>query len=195
MKTIEVKGHLRESLGSKSAKQLRREGQVPCVVYGGSEVVHFYGDERELNKLLYTPNVYLVTLNLGSKTIQAVVREAQFHPVSDHTIHMDFTEVANDKTVNISMPVRLTGSAAGVKSGGTLKQNAKKLKVRGVVSKLPDEIMIDVTELRLAQSIKVGDLKIEGLEIAEAPNRVVVEVKSTRKAVADEGAAAAPAKK
>ncbi|MEZ4721427.1 MAG: 50S ribosomal protein L25, partial [Flavobacteriales bacterium] len=129
MKTIEIKGHLRESVGSKTAKQLRREGQVPCVLYGGAENTHFHADLRELNKLIFTPNVYQVNLELGGKSTIAVMREPQYHPVSDDLIHLDFVEVVAGTPISMRIPVHLHGNSIGVKNGGVLRHNAKKLLV------------------------------------------------------------------
>lgn len=185
MKTIEINGHLRGTLGSKTAKELRREGHVPCVVYGGGENVHFHADERELNKLVYTPDVYLITIKLGDKEVKAVLREAQYHPVSDKTLHMDFIEVVPGKTVALKLPVDLTGNSVGVKNGGVLRRNAKTLYVRGLVETLPDTIAIDITKMKIGATIKVGDLSIPGVEMLEASNRVVVAIKTSRKAVSE----------
>ncbi len=185
MKTIEIKGHLRGTLGSKTAKELRREGHVPCVVYGGGENVHFHADERELNKLVYTPDVFLITIKLGDKAVKAVLREAQYHPVSDKTLHMDFIEVVPGKTVALKLPVDLTGNSVGVKNGGVLRRNAKTLYVRGLVETLPDTIAIDITKMKIGSTIKVGDLSIPGVEMLEASNRVVVAIKTSRKAVSE----------
>jgi len=125
MKTIEINGHLREAVGSKSAKQLRREGQVPGVVYGGGSNIHFYADERELNKLVYTPDVFKITLNLDGQKTVAVLREAQYHPVSDKMLHIDLVQVVAGSPVTIQLPVALTGNSIGVKNGGVLRKNAK----------------------------------------------------------------------
>lgn len=186
MKTIELKGHLREALGSKTAKDLRREGQVPCVVYGGATNLHFHADERELNKLIYTPNVYLVKLDVDGKQVDAVLREAQFHPVKDNTTHVDFVEVSADKPVTVMLPVALAGTSVGVRSGGVLRKNAQKLAVRGLIADIPAELTIDISSLKIGSSIKVSDLSFKGMEFMEAPNRVIVAVKTSRKAVAEE---------
>jgi len=193
MKTIEIKGHLRGSLGSKDAKLLRREGQVPCVVYGGGENIHFHADIRELNKLVYTPEVYLVTLNLDGKMVKAVVRDAQYHPVGDQMLHMDLTQIVDGKPVSIQLPVHVNGTAVGVKAGGTMRQSASRLSVRGQVDTLPDSIEIDVTNLKIGGMVKVGDLKVAGVEFMEAANRVVVAVRTSRKVVAEGEEEAAPA--
>lgn len=194
MKTIEIKGHLRESVGSKTAKELRREGQVPCVLYGGEKNVHFHADIRELNKLILTPNVYQVNLELNGKHTIGVMREPQFHPVHDQLIHLDFIEVVAGTPVAMRIPVHLEGSSVGVKSGGVLRHNAKKLLVRGLIENIPDEIMIDITSMKIGDSKKVGDISIKNLDILESSNRVAVSIKTSRKAVAEtetEDAAAA----
>jgi len=186
MKTIEIKGHLREAVGSKNAKDLRREGHVPCVVYGGSENIHFHTDERELNKLVYTPDVYLINLNLDGNTVQAVLREAQYHPVKDNILHMDFVQVLDGKPVSLMLPVVLTGNAIGVRNGGVLRRNAKRLYVKGMVNDLPETLTIDITKMRIGHSKKVADLDFPGVEMLESGNRVVVAIKTSRRAVADE---------
>jgi len=183
MKTIEIKGHLRESLGTKTAKQLRREGQVPCVAYGGESNVHFYADERELNKLIYTPNVYQVNLDVDGKKLLAVMRNPEFHPVKDNLLHLDFIEVLPGKLTTMRIPLTLTGASIGVKNGGVLRHNAKKLLVRGLIENIPDEIVVDISKMKIGDSKKVGGLDIENLEILESSNRVVVAVKTSRKAV------------
>lgn len=188
MKTIEIKGHLRESLGTKTAKQLRREGQVPCVAYGGESNVHFYADERELNKLIYTPNVYQVNLDVDGKKLVAVMRNPEFHPVKDNLLHLDFIEVLPGKLTTMRIPLTLTGASIGVKNGGVLRHNAKKLLVRGLIENIPDEIVVDISKMKIGDSKKVGELDIENLEILESSNRVVVAVKTSRKAVTTDDA-------
>ena len=186
MKTIEIKGHLRESLGTKTAKQLRREGQVPCVAYGGDKNVHFHSDERELNKLIYTPNVYQVNLDIDGQKLIVVMRNPEFHPVKDNLLHLDFIEILPGKLTTMRIPLNLTGASAGVKNGGVLRHNAKKLLVRGLIENIPDEILVDITTMAIGDSKKVGELDIKDLEILESDNRVVVAVKTSRKAVTTE---------
>jgi large subunit ribosomal protein L25 len=186
MKTIEINGHLRESLGTKNAKQLRREGQVPCVVYGGEKNTHFYADERELNKLIYTPNVYQVLLDIDGTKVNAVMRNPEFHPVKDNLLHLDFIEVLSGKPTTMRIPLTLTGVSIGVKNGGVLRHNAKKLLVRGVIENIPDEIAIDITDMKIGTSKKVGEIDIKDLEVLESSNRVVVAIKTSRKAIVEE---------
>jgi large subunit ribosomal protein L25 len=184
MKTIEINGHLREAVGSKSAKELRREGQVPGVVYGGGSNIHFYADERELNKLVYTPDVFKITLNLDGQKTVAVLREAQYHPVSDKMLHIDLVQVVDGSPVTIQLPVALTGNSIGVKNGGLLRKNAKKLLVKGMIDDLPETISIDITKMKIGHVKKVGELSFKGVEFLETDNRVVVAIKTSRKAVA-----------
>ena len=186
MKTIEINGHLRESLGTKNAKQLRREGQVPCVVYGGEKNTHFYADERELNKLIYTPNVYQVLLDIDGTKVNAVMRNPEFHPVKDNLLHLDFIEVLSGKPTTMRIPLTLTGASIGVKNGGVLRHNAKKLLVRGVIENIPDEIAIDITDMKIGTSKKVGEIDIKDLEVLESSNRVVVAIKTSRKAIVED---------
>ncbi len=186
MKTIEINGHLRESLGTKNAKQLRREGQVPCVVYGGEKNTHFYADERELNKLIYTPNVYQVLLDIDGTKVNAVMRNPEFHPVKDNLLHLDFIEVLSGKPTTMRIPLTLSGASIGVKNGGVLRHNAKKLLVRGVIENIPDEIAIDITDMKIGTSKKVGEIDIKDLEVLESSNRVVVAIKTSRKAIVEE---------
>lgn len=186
MKTIEIKGHLRETTGGKSTKELRREGHVPCVVYGGEKNVHFYSDERELMKLVYTKDVYRIKFELDGTNVEAVLREAQYHPVKDNILHMDFVEVVPGKQVSITLPVLLDGSSVGIRNGGVLRRNAKKVFVRGKIEDIPESIKIDISEMSIGDSVKVGDLSIPGIEILEAANRVVVAVKTSRRAIAEE---------
>lgn len=185
MNKIEIKGHLRETVGASSAKQLRREGQVPCVAYGGEENIHFYADIRELNKLIYTPDVFQVELDIDGKKISAVIRNPEFHPVHDQLIHLDFIQILPGKVVTLRIPVRLEGNSIGVKNGGVLRHNAKKLLVRGQIDDIPNEITIDISPMRIGHSKKVGDLSIPNLEILESSNRVLVAVKTSRKAIAE----------
>ncbi len=182
MKSIELKGVVRESIGKKNSKKLRREDKVPCVLYGGEQNVHFAVNSNSLRDLVYTPNVYLVDLEIDGKSYKAIVKDLQFHPVSDAILHMDFLEIFEDKAVEISIPVSLQGLAAGVKAGGKLQTLNRKLKVRALPSFLPDNLEIDVTNLALGKSIKVGDVSFENIEILNDNNTVIASVKLTRAA-------------
>ena len=183
MKIVEVKGSLRETVGKTNSKNLRKQDQVPCVLYGNGENVHFHTHENSFKEIVYTPNAYLVKLDIGGKTFDAVLRDIQFHPVSDKIIHADFYQVHEKEPVWMRMPVVLTGNAIGVLNGGRLVQKMRKVKVKGLASQLPDEIKIDITELAIGKSIKIADLQFEGIEFMEPANAVVVLIKTARAAV------------
>jgi large subunit ribosomal protein L25 len=182
MKTIEIKGLKRETLGKKATKQLRNEDNVPCVLYGGEEVLHFYADSKEFRKLIYTPHVYIVKVNVDEKTVNAIIKDAQFHPVSEEVLHIDFLQIFEDKPVVIDVPVKLEGFAEGVRAGGKLQLEKRKLTVKALPKNLPDNLTINIDNLKLGSTRKVGDLTFENLELLNAKNAVVVSVKLTRAA-------------
>lgn len=171
-----------DQLGKKATKGLRREGLVPVVLYGGSETQHFVVKADDINKLIYTPNIYLIELDVEGKLIKAVLKEVQFHPVSDKTLHADLYEVSEDKPIVMSVPVVLNGHAVGVKAGGKLVREKRNLRVRAVYDKIPENLVIDVTNLKLGKTIQVHELSFEGLELVDAPQAVVCAVKQTRAA-------------
>lgn len=182
MKVFELKGEIRKELGKKATKQLRKEEKVPCVLYGGEENIHFVVDLKAFDKLLYTPNTYIVKLNLGGKEVQAVLRETQFNPVNDKAIHADFYQVFEDKAVAVNIPVKVSGLAKGVQAGGKLSVSMRKLMVKGLVKDLPDTLPVDVTNLELGKSIQVHQLNYENLELLNAKNAVVAQIRLTRAA-------------
>lgn len=186
MKTFDLKGEIRDDFGKKAARAYRREGLIPCVVYGGhnEKNVNFVVKNGDVRNLIYTPEIYLVNLDLGEKKMQAVLREIQFHPVKDTILHIDFLHVFEDVPVEIELPVRLEGLAEGVRAGGKLSLDMRQLKVRAVPSKLPDEIVINVENLGLGKTIQVGDLEFDGIELLNAKNAVVCRVHLTRAAKA-----------
>lgn len=187
MKSIELKGAVRTSIGKKDSNRLRREEKTPCVLYGGKENVHFSLEKLSLKQLVYTPDVFLVDLEIEGAKHKAVLKDLQFHPVTDEIIHIDFLEIFDDKAVEISIPVALKGLAAGVKAGGKLQTLNRKLKVKALPKDLPDTLDIDITKLTLGKSIKVGDVSFENIEMLNAKNTVIAAVKLTRAA---KGAAA-----
>ena len=191
MKTIAVKAAKRADFGKKAAKAVRREGLIPCVLCGNGETVSFSVDPREIKPLIYTPNSYIVEFDFDGKTEKAVLREAQFHPVREEILHLDFYRIADGKPVSIAIPVRLTGNAEGVKVGGKLALSARKLTVSALVENLPDEIVVDVTPLGVGKTIFVGDLKMENIKFVTPATTAVCAVRVTR---ASRGAAAAEGK-
>lgn len=192
MKVFELKGTVRTDLGKKATKADRAGDNVPCVLYGGAENVHFTATASDLRKLIYSPEVYIVNLSVDGKACKAIMKSLQFHPVSDRVLHIDFLEVSENKPVIVEIPVQLNGLAEGVKAGGKLALEMRKLRVKGLYNNFPEKINIDVTSLGLGKSIQVGALSLENLEILNAKNAVVAQVKLTRAA---RGAAAAAAAK
>lgn len=192
MKTFELKGEVRTDLGKKSSKAARVGESVPCVLYGGAENVHFTSAASDLRKLIYSPDVFVVELEVAGKKCNAVMKALQFHPVTDKVLHIDFLQVTETKPVVVEIPVKLEGLAEGVKAGGKLALEMRKLRVKGLYTNIPERIVIDVTSLGLGKSIQVGSVSVENLEILNAKNAVVAQVKLTRAA---RGAAAAAASK
>lgn len=185
MKSLTLEGTIREELGSKSAKQLRRDGHVPCVIYGGEEPVHFSAPAGDFRNLVYTPEAYVTEVKLGDKTVKAVMRDIQFHPVTDDIEHIDFIQLVDGKAVAVEVPVNLIGNARGVRNGGKLKINIRKLKVKATEENLPESIDLNIENLRIGQSVKVGEVKKEGFEVLNAENAVIVSIKTSRNAVDD----------
>lgn len=184
MKTYELKGEIREDFGKKAARSYRGEGLIPCVVYGGSNEknINFVVKKGDVRNLIYTPEVYLINLVLDGKPMKAILKEIQFHPVKDNILHIDFLHVFPNVPVVIELPVRLEGLAAGVKSGGKLSLDMRKLKVKALADKIPQELVINVDALELGKSIQVGELNFEGLELLTPKNAVVCRVSLTRAA-------------
>ena len=182
MKTIEIKGTAREVGGKKAAKLLRKQGLVPCNLYGElkdekglPKAIAFSVSEAELRKLIYTPDID------GQQCI-AILKEAQFHPVKDNVLHVDFYQITDEKPIVMEVPIKLNGLAEGVKAGGKLSASVRKLKVKAVHTAIPERLDIDVTSLQLGKTIKVADLHFEGLELVTSPSVVVCQVKMTRNA-------------
>jgi large subunit ribosomal protein L25 len=191
MKTMELKGSARETLGTKDAKKLRQAGRVPGVLYTGAENIHFYIDEIPLGKAIYTPETYRIKLDISGKGYDTVIKDIQFHPITDKITHIDFIQLYEDKAAEITLPVIVTGSAEGVKAGGRLVIGRRNLKVRALPKHLPESIILNVDALKIGDSIKVEDIQISGLALVEAPNVVVVAVKTARAVVEETPVAAA----
>lgn len=187
MQSVTIKGTVRTDLGSKYAKAVRAEGQVPCVVYGGNEPIHFSAPILAFRDLVYTAEARVANIELDGKTIQAVIQDMQFHPLTDQLIHMDLIEVVEGKAVTIDVPVMMTGNARGVRNGGKLKSVLRSLRIKGHINDLPSVIEHDITDLRIGQSVRVSDVKAgKPFEILNAEAAVVVTIKMSRKAVADD---------
>ena len=191
MQTLNLIAAARPDFGKTAAKAVRRQGMIPCSLCGNGETVAFSVDAKAVKPLIYTPNSYIVELEFDGKTEKAVMREVQFHPVREEILHIDFYRVVDGKPVAIAVPVRLTGTAEGVKVGGKLALSARKLTVSGMLDKLPDEIVVDVTSLGVGKTIFVGDLEFDGLKFITPATAAVCAVRVTR---ASRGAAAAEGK-
>ena len=180
MQTVSLSGSLRENVGKKDAKKHRREGNVPCVLYGGKEQYHFIIPEKALNKVIFTPNTYLIDLDIDGKKFNAILQDVQYHPVTDKILHIDFLEIFDDKPVMLSVPLHFTGVSKGVLKGGRLVRKYRKLRIKGLIKDLPDEVVVDITELNIGDSIKISDLKRENIEFLDVPTSVAVAVKTQR---------------
>ncbi len=220
MKTFELKGTPRENLGKKMSKNLRKQGMIPAVLYGQEPVALPYtekmnageklveiGDGKGIivtdfsvsfdgvRKLIYTPEIHLVSIEMGDgRKVNAILKEIQFHAVSDAILHLDFQEVFADKPVEMHVPVELIGHAVGVKAGGKLTQAMRKLKVKGLAEQIPEKLTVNVDHLELGKTIKVGELQFDHVELISPKNAVVCAVKMTRAAQSAAGAAAAAEK-
>ncbi len=189
MKEISISGQKRENLGKKASKTLRKEGFVPCNLYGEKKddkglpvALAFASSFSELRKLIYTPHIYVVRINIDGTDHTAVLKEIQFHPVTDAPLHVDFYEVNDQKPITIGIPVKLVGLAQGVRDGGRMNLSIRKIDVTAPYQIIPEHLDVDVTSLCIGKSIKVGQLSFEGLEIATSKDVVVCSVKMTRNA-------------
>ena len=183
MKTAQLSGSLRANVGKKDAKALRNEGLVPCVLYGQGEQTHFAVKRVPLEKLVFSPDVYQIELDIDGKKAKAIIRELQQHPTKDTVQHIDFLELNDAKEVRVKLPVRLSGSSRGVRAGGKLMQVFRHMQCQGLPSALPEEISIDISPMSIGQSFRVSNIEIPGVKILDPANAVVVAVKMARGAV------------
>lgn len=187
MKSITINGLKRESVGKVATKALRNAGKVPCVVYGGDEPIHFSADELAFNKLVYTPDVHTVVVELGDgKKVNAVLQDIQFHPVTDRILHADFYQIFDDKEVMMEIPVRVVGNSRGVKNGGVLRIVNRRLRVKAIPENLPDFIEIDITEMKIGDIRTVASVMNDAYKIMHEENRTILQVRTSRTAIADE---------
>lgn len=180
MKTVSMSGLLRANVGKKDAKLTRVSGNVPCVVYGGKEELHFAVGEKELETIIFTPYTFLVNLDVEGKKISAIVQDVQYHPVTDKTLHVDFLEVTPGKPIITSLPIRIEGNSVGVLRGGKLVKKFRKLKVKGLIEHLPDEIKINISKMEINDAVKVSDITVPNVQLLDIPNNMVVSVAPTR---------------
>ncbi|WP_109301647.1 50S ribosomal protein L25/general stress protein Ctc [Aquimarina sp. AU474] len=187
MKSLTINASQRESVGKKATKALRNAGQVPCVIYGGDTIVHFAAPEIAFKNLVYTPDVHTVVIALDNGTkINAILQDIQFHPVTDKIIHIDFVEIFDNKPITMEIPFRTVGSSRGVRNGGVLRFNLRRIKVKGLASKLPDVIEGDITQLKIGNKLSVTDIASDDFTILHPENTVVCMVKTSRVAVEEE---------
>ncbi len=199
MKSISINGTKRAAQTKQENIQLRAEGKVPCVLYGGKEQIHFSTPALSLKGLVYTPNVFTVELNVEGTTYKAMMKDIQFHPVTDKIQHIDFLEIDETKKITMDIPVKISGNAVGVRAGGQLTTKSRQLKVSALPKDLPDSIDISIDKLEIGDDVRVKDIVIPGVEILNSPNNVITGVKTTRAAASaattDAKAAATPAAK
>lgn len=188
MKSIALKGNKRTDRGSSDANILRKDEKIPAVLYGGKENIHFTVSEIPFGKVINSPNVYFVNLDIDGTAFTAIIKDIQFHPTTDKPLHVDFLEVLPGKAVTLTLPIKITGTSKAVMAGGKLRTVTRRLRVRGVAEALPEFITVDITKLKMGQSVKVGDLKVDGLTFLDAANAVVVAIKMSRAAMSAAGA-------
>jgi len=195
MKTVEIIGYRRANLGKADAQKVRDDGNVPCVLYGGNEQVHFSAPMILFRDLVYTNEAHFVHLNIEGEECQAILQEVQFHPVSEIMLHADFLKISGDRKIKMQIPVRLVGLAPGVSKGGALVRKRAALKVYALPKDMPDHIDVDVSDLDFHHAIKVADIKIDKLEFLDPKAAAIaaVEVPRAAKMAAEEAAAATPA--
>ena len=190
MKTVSLSGSLRENVGKKDAKALRRAEMVPCVMYGaGQEQIHFATEAKNFKKILFTPECYIINFTINGKTYSTILQEAQYHPVTDNVMHADFLIVNENNPITVVLPIALEGTPAGVMRGGKMKQGIKKIKVSGLIKDLPDYVRINISSLNINEAIKVKDLVIENVTPVTPGYTVIVAVNTARGVVAEEEAA------
>ena len=183
MKSVSISGSPRANVGKTDAKALRNAKLVPCVLYGGKEQIHFSVLSADFKNLIYTPNVHTVDLDIAGNKYHAIVQETQFHPLKDHLMHVDFLEIVAGKPVVMELPVRTSGTSPGVRNGGRLSKKLKTLRAKGLVEKMPDAVTIAIDKMEIGNSVRVGDIHLDGITFLNASNVTVVSVEVTRAAV------------
>ena len=183
MKTVSISGSLRENVGKKDAKTNRRQGKIPCVLYGGEKQIHFTIDEIGFNKLIYTPEVFIIKININNKEYESIIQEMQFHPVSDKVIHVDFLEIIPNKPITIKIPVKVEGNSIGVIKGGVLSFKIRKLNIKALKENLPENVIINIDKLDIGDSIRVSDIDIKDVQTLDIHNAVIVGVRTARAVV------------
>ena len=186
MKTLAISVKERQNVGKSNTRALRNQGNVPCVLYGGEKQVTFYAHENDFRKLVYTPDTFVVELNIDGTVTKAIMQDIQFHPVTDKILHIDFLEVFDNKAITVSIPVNLNGTAIGVKNGGNLMFRRSKIITKGLVANLPNSIELNIEHLNIGMFTYIKDIIVEGCELIAPGNSVVVGVKTARAVVEEE---------
>jgi len=180
MKEVSLSGSLRENVGKKDAKKHRKEGKIPCVLYGGKEQIHFTVPELNFGKLIFTPEVFIVNLDLNGTAYKAVLQDVQYHPVTDKVLHADFLEVIPGKLLIVGLPIKFEGTSPGVIRGGKMIKKMHKIRVKGLIEEMPDYIVVDISTLDIGGSVKIRDIELDKLTLLDPPNSVLVRVKMAR---------------
>ncbi len=199
MQVVNIKAETRTALGKKGAKATRKEGRIPCVLYGGDEVIHFSTTQNEVRHLIYTPDFKIAEVEVDGKPFRCIVKEKQYHPVTDSILHLDFLRLEDGRPIKVQVPIRFKGTSPGVKSGGKLIQNVRNVTIKALPENIIDEVTVDISKLDLGQSIRIRDIKVgEGLEIINAAGIPIATIeipRALRSAQQAAAAAAAPPKK
>ncbi|MDL2227281.1 50S ribosomal protein L25 [Bacteroidales bacterium OttesenSCG-928-K03] len=188
MKSISLSGSLRKNVGKKDSRQIRKDEMIPAVIYGGNEQYQIILSEKEFGKVIFTPETYIVNVNIDGKTVQTILKDIQYHPVSDRVLHADLYEISETKPFTVSLPIILTGTSKGVLRGGKLQQRMRKIRVNGLLHNIPDCIEIDITDLDAGSPIRIEDVdvKYENLKFVDSKRNVIVDIKSSRSMTSDE---------
>lgn len=192
MKIVSISGSVRQSVGKKDAQKLRKDNKVPCVLYGGTEQIHFSTHEDSFKDIVFTPETCFIDINIDGKTTRAILQDIQYHPVNDSIVHADFLQISDEKTITLSIPLEIEGNSPGVMRGGKLVKKFRRITVKALPQNMPEKIVASIAELDIEQSIKIADLKSDKYELMHPERNVVVSVISTRSVVAEE---ATPGKK
>jgi large subunit ribosomal protein L25 len=180
MKILKIKTEKRTELGKTANRKLRKQDRIPGVLYGGEKVLHFHMFRNDLRHLLFTPEVFFVELEIEGKTYRAIKQEAQFHPVTDQVLHVDFLEIFDGKPVAMNIPLRIEGQSVGVKKGGVLKQDMRYILMKGIPSVLPEKVVVDITDLDIGNSLKIADLDVKDVEFLVNEDVSIVGVVAAR---------------
>ena len=180
MKSVSISGSLRESVGKKDAKNQRNNGFIPCVLYGGDKQLPILVEEKSFKDLIYTPEICYVELDVNGQNFKAIVQETQFHPVTEKLLHVDFLEVIQGKPVTVYTPLLIKGNSPGVMRGGKLSKRVRKLKVKGLLENIPENITVDISNLDILDSVKIEDIKVDNIAIIDNPSKVIITILSSR---------------